>query len=207
MFSDTIFLFLIKMNISGMDTACFVTSILELWANNGKFDEVSDKNIANLKLEDVIERVNGVTTSGLFLIDKDFLSTFGGTKIFDQKGRLLSATSASLQLIGKMNTTLALEEGVSFDDALGELVDSQTSSYEVQLISVLLEEAQMLKSEGTNLYINVARSFGDISNNAIITDIGLIVIGFSIVFTYVSLVLGKMSMIQNRVCHQPPLIF
>ena len=182
-----------------MDTACFITSILELWANNGRFDQITDERIAGLTLEGVIDQVNTVNTSGVFLIDRDFLSTLGGAKKFDDQGRLIYATSASLQLIGKMNGTLAVEEGVPLGDAMGELVDSHTSSYEEQLIAVLLGEAEILKSEGMDFYINIARSFADIATNAIMSDIGMIILGFSIVFTYVSLVLGKLDMVENRV--------
>ena len=41
-----------------MDTACFIYSVLELWANMGKFDEVSDKDISALTLEKVVDKVN-----------------------------------------------------------------------------------------------------------------------------------------------------
>ena len=43
------------------------------------------------------------------------------------------------QLIGKMNGTLALKEGVPLGDAMGELVDSETLAFEDKLIEMLLE--------------------------------------------------------------------
>ena len=40
------------------------------------------------------------------------------------------------QLIGKMNGSLALVEGVPLGDAMGELVDSETLAFENALIEV-----------------------------------------------------------------------
>ena len=97
-----------------------------------------------------------------------------------------------------MNGTLALEEGVPLGDALGELVDSETLALETLMIDVLLNDTARLNEEGTDLYINVARSFADIATNAIMTDITMIVLGFCIVFTYVSFILGKFDMVKNR---------
>ena len=48
--------------VESMDTACYMYSILELWANDGKFDEASEAAIASLTLEDVIEKVNSGNT-------------------------------------------------------------------------------------------------------------------------------------------------
>ena len=47
--------------------------------------------------------------------------------------------------------------------------------------------------------VNVARSFNDIASETIMSDVGLVSIGFMIVFFYVYLVLGKFDWIENRV--------
>ena len=75
------------------------------------------------------------------------------------------------QLIGKMNGTLALKEGVPLGDAMGELVDSETLAFEDKLIEMLLEESDELAMDGggngLNLYVNVERSFMDIASGSI----------------------------------------
>ena len=48
-------------------------------------------------------------------------------------------------------------------------------------------------------YVNVARAFNDIASETIISDTGMVVLGFSIVFIYVTFVLGKFDCIENRV--------
>lgn len=41
-----------------MDTTCFESSILELWANDGVYDNRSDEEIANVTSEGILERIN-----------------------------------------------------------------------------------------------------------------------------------------------------
>ena len=43
---------------AGMETTCFMFSILELWAKDGNFTQASEEDIYALTLEDVIEKVN-----------------------------------------------------------------------------------------------------------------------------------------------------
>ena len=44
--------------VNDLDLACLETSILELWANDGKYDEYSDEAIENLTNDDVLEKIN-----------------------------------------------------------------------------------------------------------------------------------------------------
>ena len=41
-----------------MDFACLEMSILELWANDGKYDEATDKAMASLTNQDVLDKLN-----------------------------------------------------------------------------------------------------------------------------------------------------
>jgi hypothetical protein len=45
-----------------MPTACFEFGILELWANNGVFDEKSDADIENLTKEQILQKINSHNT-------------------------------------------------------------------------------------------------------------------------------------------------
>ena len=48
-----------------MKYACIEMSILELWANDGKYDEKTDEIIENLTYENVIDKINSVNMSGI----------------------------------------------------------------------------------------------------------------------------------------------
>ena len=44
--------------VNQMDFACLEMSILELWANDGKYDEATDKDMASLTNQDVLDKLN-----------------------------------------------------------------------------------------------------------------------------------------------------
>ena len=43
---------------SGFELACFEHSILELWAEDGKYSDVSEKEISELTNKAILEKVN-----------------------------------------------------------------------------------------------------------------------------------------------------
>lgn len=67
---------------------------------------------------------------------------------------------------------------------------------ESHLISLFLSanDANHVKA-----FVNIARSFNDIASETILSDTSMVVLGFSIVFTYVIFMLGKFSLVESRV--------
>lgn len=64
-------------------TVCLETSILELWGNNGAYDSVTDSEIASLTQQTLLDKINGVNKSGIFLGPKKF-ANFLGEISYDQ---------------------------------------------------------------------------------------------------------------------------
>lgn len=52
-------------------------SVLELFGNNGVYDDVTEKEIYNLTQQTLLDKLNGVNKSGIFLGPKNFASFFG----------------------------------------------------------------------------------------------------------------------------------
>ncbi len=61
--------------LESLDTACIETSILELWANDGVYDEKTERKMETLTLEESLRMVNEVNVSGIFLTERDFVGT------------------------------------------------------------------------------------------------------------------------------------
>ena len=76
-------------------------------------------------------------------------------------------------------------------------VEESTLEFESHLIKIFLDSNE--NEIGLKTLVNVARSFNDIASETIMSDVGLVSIGFMIVFFYVYLVLGKFDWIENRV--------
>jgi len=66
--------------VESMETVCMENSILELWANGGKYDMETDMAIAELTREKILDRLNSVNVSGVFLVKKNFSEFLSGVK-------------------------------------------------------------------------------------------------------------------------------
>ena len=125
--------------IQSMEEACLEMSILELWANEGKFDETSEQEIASLTLDQVLDKVNEEsTTSGVFLIPKNFTKLLAGVKR-DANGRIISAKATVIKWLGQMNATEARLNPVK---GRGEPIAKDTLDFEGQMIQVMLNQSE-----------------------------------------------------------------
>ena len=61
------------------------------------------------------------------MIERDFTSVLGGVTRDPLTGDVIGAKASQLVLIGKMNTTAAMAEGIKIDNALGEWVNKNWS--------------------------------------------------------------------------------
>jgi len=182
--------------VSNLTTECFEESLLELWANEGAFDETADKTIAELTKKDILERINKGNYSEFYMIERDFESMLSGVER-DADGKIVSATATIMRWMGKMNATQALLEGGKDDAGTGEIVDAATDDFERQLAKTLLE-AKELEPKYLKVEVNVANSFGDIASGTIWGDVNNLILGFSIVFIYVNFMLGKFNHVEQR---------
>jgi len=182
--------------VSNLTTECFEESLLELWANEGAFDDTADKTIAELTKKDILERINKGNYSEFYMIERDFESMLSGVER-DADGKIVSATATIMRWMGKMNATQALLEGGKDDAGTGEIVDAATDDFERELAKTLLE-AKELEPKYLKVEVNVANSFGDIASGTIWGDVNNLILGFSIVFIYVNFMLGKFNHVEQR---------
>ena len=76
-----------------------------------------------------------ITSSGLFMTDKDFTEILGGI-VRDEDGKIVGAKAVLHNFFGKMNSTQALVEVHSLMDAVGVYVSSQTVIHNVPKFSI-----------------------------------------------------------------------
>ena len=178
--------------VDDLPLACLEMSLLELWANDGKYDSKTDEEIENLTLDVVIEKVNGQNKSGVFLLEKNFTEFLSNVE-YDKNGKIIAAQATLIRWLGKMNATDAKINPVK---GRGEPIDQATFDFEAEMIAAMLNTSDYppdLKS-----YPNVKRSFGDIASSTILGDVSVMAIGYMIVFVYVNLMLGRFNMLEQR---------
>jgi hypothetical protein len=56
---------------------CLENSILELFGNNGAYDDVTEREIFNLTQQTLLDKINNFNKSGIFLGQKKFSNYFG----------------------------------------------------------------------------------------------------------------------------------
>ena len=171
---------------------CLEWSILELWGSDGTYDEITDEEIATLTQQSILDKINDVTKSGIFLHHKNFLNYLGQIS-YDENGRIIGAKATVMRWFGTLNSTATLLNPVRFRD---EPIDHRTYNFEGEMIKVMLNTSGY--PEGLESYPNVQRSFGDVAFSTIFGDISFLAIGFAIVLIYIIVMLGKFSWVENR---------
>merc|ERR1712106_172187 len=115
----------------------------------------------------------------------------------DENGKIVAATATGMRGVGQMNSTRALLEGGKDDAGTGEIVDMGTDEFEKELSKVLLKSEE-IEPKYLSVEVNVANSFGDIASATIFGDVNNLILGFSIVFIYVNIMLGKFNHVEQR---------
>lgn len=172
--------------------ACMEMSILEIFGNGGAYDEATDLAIANLSDEEVLDAINSVDVSGIFLTPFNF-TTYLSRVRRDVDGRIIGAEATIMYWLGKHNMTEAKRNPAP---GRGEPIDPRILDWEGDMLEIMLNTTGY--PDGLASYANVARSFGDIAGSTILGDVSVFVIGYSLMFQYATIMLGKLSCVQHR---------
>ncbi|RUS78683.1 hypothetical protein EGW08_013571, partial [Elysia chlorotica] len=148
---------------------CFISSLLELW-------HYDVQTIRKLSRDDIVARVNTFPVTPISGIDVTTL--LGGDVEKDASGRVIRAEATQI-------TWLLKEE----DD------NTDAGAWEKHTIDLALKG----HSDISNIYVYGTRSFLDEGYGAIDDDINLLSAGFSIVFVFVMLALGKFNLLEQKI--------
>ena len=80
-------------------------------------------------------------------------------------------------------------------------VDANTLEFESLLYEVMAASQVRMSSSASEVtvYVSVARGYDDIAADAIVSDAYMMPIGFSLVFCYVMIMLGRFHWVETRV--------
>ena len=76
--------------VEAMPQACYEKSLLEMWGDQGEYSDNTDRTIASLTQQDVIDAVNKVEKSGIFLTKENFTEFLSGVTR-NKTGHIVSA--------------------------------------------------------------------------------------------------------------------
>jgi len=183
--------------VEAMPQACFEKSLLEMWGDKGEYSEKTEVKIASLTQQEIINAVNQVDESGIFLTKQNFTELLAGVER-NETGHIISATGTYMRWFGMANASAITES-----DAESELdmgfdipVDGAILEFESELLSVLSLTCHL--PPGVESAASVMRQYGDVSSDAIWGDALFLTCGYFIIYGFVQAVLGKWNRVEQR---------
>ena len=137
--------------------------------------------------EEILQGVNRLVKSPWYGHATDFTKLLGGVES-DTRGRVVSAKTAM------MIWSVTVPDDVEVDTSQGsgvelEFADTTTLAWEAALIDTTLK----MEAENITILLNTARSYGDISNEAIGSDMYLLSGGFVLMFVATRLLVAAVG--------------
>ena len=175
-----------------MPTVCYEESLLELWANEGDFNDESERKIFNLKYEDIIETINTKNFSGIFMREKNFSSVLSDIS-YNSSGQIVGAKIATMTWVGKVNLTALKMFG---SEQRGDIVDKNTFEFEGEMIRVATDRDY--SGAGVETFVNIHRMFFESLEGQVFKDIGILILGYLVVFMYIFMMLGRWDCVEQR---------
>jgi len=171
--------------VNTLSTKCGMSSLLEMWRYEGDI-------IGTTTEQEILEAVNDLTHSPWYGYNTDYTSLLGGVER-DQEGRVVRARTAL------MVWSLTVPDEVELDTSQGsgvelELADPTTLAWEKSMIETTLN----MTAENITILLNSARSYGDISNEAIGADMFLLFGGYLLMFLYTVVMLGSLNTVEIK---------
>ena len=171
--------------VTTLNEKCILTNLLEIWRYN-------EEHIRTATQQEIIDAVNILTKSPWFGYDVDYKKFLGGIER-NASGHIISARTA--QMVWK----LKLPEDFEIVDNQGsglelDLADKTTLDWEEEFIQIV----QNMSTSDAIALPHAAKSFGDISSDAIFFDAYLMAGGYLLMFAYTIFMLGKLNTLEVR---------
>ena len=172
--------------VTTLSTKCGMSSLLEMW-------RYEDDIIRTTTQQEILEAVNDLTHSPWYGYETNYSKLLGGVER-DEAGRVVRARTAL------MVWSITVPDEVELDTSQGsgvelELADATTLAWEKALIDTTLNTT----AENITILLNSARSYGDISNEAIGSDMFLLFGGYLLMFLYTVVMLGNLNTVEIKV--------
>lgn len=142
--------------------------------------------------QEILDAVNLLTKSPWFGYDLDYSGLLGGIKR-NSSGHIVSARTAHLVWTLKVPDDAVIDSsaggGLEIDPA-----DKTTTDWEQEFINIALN----FSNEDFIVKPNAVKSFSDVSSQAVFFDIYLMMIGYTAMFIYTVVMLGRVNAKEIR---------
>lgn len=179
--------------VEATETACFEQNIIELWGDQGSFNEVSDLKIAALTQKEILDTINNKNVSQIFLKDFNFKELLGDIK-YNGRGEIIGAGAVEMKFFTTVNVTAVQLYGTA---ARGEKIDLESFNFEGLMRDILKDRSWF--PSGMTSYVNTQRQFFDAFVGQTFKDADKLGGGYILVFLYVNVMLSKLNFVEQRI--------
>jgi len=171
--------------VETLNEKCVESSLLEIW----RYDE---RLINTTTTSEILAAVNNLVRSPWFGYTADYPAMLGGVER-NSSGHIVSARSMRVVMVIKVpqEGRIVAAEGGGVEL---QVADHTSLAWEEKLVDIALRSS----TDTIKIRVNAARSFGDVSTEAIFFDASLMAGGYIIMFLYTVLMLGKMNRVEVR---------
>jgi len=172
--------------VTTLNSKCQEHSLLEIW----RYDE---ELILTATQEEILDAVNRLTKSPWYGYGANYSGNLGGIK-YNSSGHIVGASTTQMVWV------LEVPEEADVVDSQGsglelELADQDSLVWEEMFIQIGLNSS----TETATVLPNAAKSFGDVSTQAIFFDAFFMAGGYMLMFLYTGLMLGRLNRLEVRV--------
>ena len=170
--------------VSSLEEKCIQTSLLEIWS-------YKEHLVDTVTREEILTAVNLLARSPWYGYDVDYASLLGGITR-NSSGHIIGAKTAQMIWVVEVpeeGRVISAHSGVEL-----EFADPTTLAWESEMI----ETALGFSSDKMEVVVNAARSLGDASTQSIFSDAALLGGGYTIMFIYTILMLGRLNTLELR---------
>nr|XP_023011826.1 Niemann-Pick C1 protein-like [Leptinotarsa decemlineata] len=173
--------------VEAMKSECYTRSILELWGFKAK-------KIANITKDDILWAINTFDRNSLYGRLKDYNDLLGGV-VRNESGHIISAKA--IQNIWYLNVNFSSIDMTTSGNDAGTALWANDEGLDWE--NAFLKLMNNITKNFNHIYYSAGRSFGDISNDSMFSDMYLLVIGVSVMIVYVQLVISKFNWLEARI--------
>ncbi|XP_037924003.1 NPC intracellular cholesterol transporter 1-like isoform X3 [Hermetia illucens] len=177
--------------LNSLRKGCYERNILDIW----KYDE---DWIGRLSLDDVIGYLKNTTHSPISGHEMDYSEMLGGVtkNIF---GHITAAKALLMQWPTKVNYSEADSKKTGNLAGTESWVTLDGLAWEDGFLKTMNLLRDQIEDNETKVYFEAAKSFGDISEATMFQDTDKLIIGISVMFIYIQVVLSKFSWVELRI--------
>ena len=171
--------------VTTLNEKCIQTSLIEIW-------KYREELINSATQQEILDAVNLLVRSPWYGYDADYSSLLGGIQR-NSSGYIVGAKSMQMAWVIKVpkDGRIVAAEGSGVEL---EVADLTSLAWESKLIDIALSSS----TDQMKIRVNAAKSFGDVSTEAIFFDAYLMAGGYIIMFIYTIIMLGKVNSVEVR---------